>query len=108
MELITINPNNEQYYSDDFIKGFKCGAERQFEADKKEINIAFQHGLEEGVARTLCADRPQGYWIKVYIATYRCSKCGKTQIADDENELNYCCCCGSHNKIRKVIGDHNE
>ena len=54
------------------------------------------------------ADRPQGYWIKVYIATYRCSKCGKTQIADDENELNYCCCCGSHNKIRKVIGDHNE
>ena len=50
------------------------------------------------------ADRPQGYWIKVYIATYRCSECGKTQIADDENELNYCCCCGSHNKIRKVIG----
>ena len=54
------------------------------------------------------ADRPQGYWIKTDVATYRCSECGKIQYADDENELNYCCCCGSHNKIRKVIGDHNE
>ena len=59
MKQITINPSNEKYYSEDFIKGFKCGAERQFEADKKEINIAFRNGLEEGVARTLCADRPQ-------------------------------------------------
>lgn len=33
MKQITINPNNEPYYSEDFIKGFKCGAERQFEAD---------------------------------------------------------------------------
>lgn len=41
MKQITINPNNEPYYSEDFIKGFKCGAERQFEADK--------------------ADRPQGW-----------------------------------------------
>ena len=88
MELITINPNNEQYYSDDFIKGFKCGAQRQLEADK--------------------ADRPQGYWIKLGPAEYRCSECGKIQYADDENELNYCCCCGSHNKIRKVIGAEDE
>ena len=36
MEQITFNPNNEPYYSDDFIKGFKCGAERQFEADKAD------------------------------------------------------------------------
>ena len=43
MKLITINPNSKPYYSEDFIKGFKCGAERQFEADK--------------------ADRPQGEWI---------------------------------------------
>ena len=39
MKLITINPNNEPYYSEDFIKGFKCGAERQFEADKVDIPI---------------------------------------------------------------------
>jgi len=45
MKQITINPNNEPYYSEDFIKGFKCGAERQFEADKSD------------------ADRPQGEWI---------------------------------------------
>ena len=37
MEQTTFNPNNEPYYSEDFIKGFKCGAERQFEADKADI-----------------------------------------------------------------------
>lgn len=36
MKLITINPNNEPYYSKEFIKGFKCGAQRQFEADKAD------------------------------------------------------------------------
>ena len=45
MKQITINPNNEPYYSEDFIKGFQCGAQRQFEADKSD------------------ADRPQGEWI---------------------------------------------
>lgn len=55
MEQITINPNNEPYYSEDFIKGFKCGAERQFDADK--------------------ADRPQGEWINK--GDYaECSNCG--------------------------------
>jgi len=34
MKQITFNPNNESYYSEDFIKGFECGAQRQFEADK--------------------------------------------------------------------------
>ena len=38
MKQITINPNNEPYYSEDFIKGFKCGAERQFEADKSDAD----------------------------------------------------------------------
>lgn len=33
MKQITINSNNEPYYSEDFIKGFNCGAQRQFEAD---------------------------------------------------------------------------
>ena len=37
MRLITINPSNEPYYSDDFIKGFKCGAQRQLEADRASI-----------------------------------------------------------------------
>ena len=60
MKLITINPNSKPYYSEDFIKGFKCGAERQFEADK--------------------ADRPQGEWIycEDYVGHdgYKCSECG--------------------------------
>ena len=33
MKQIKINPNNEKYYSSEFIKGFNCGAQRQFEAD---------------------------------------------------------------------------
>ena len=50
------------------------------------------------------ADRPQGYWIKTDVATYRCSECGKIQIADDVNELNFCCCCGSRNKVWRLKG----
>ena len=37
MKPIKINPSNEPYYSDDFIKGFKCGAQRQLEADVASI-----------------------------------------------------------------------
>lgn len=49
------------------------------------------------------ADRPQGHWTKTDVATYRCSECGKKQIADDVNELNFCCCCGSQNKVRYKV-----
>lgn len=69
---------------------------------------ALKRAIESKINNIPSADRPQGYWIKTDVATYRCSECGKKQIADDENELNYCCCCGSHNKIRIVKGDHNE
>ena len=51
------------------------------------------------------ADRPSGYWTKTDVATYRCSECGKIQIADDVNELNFCCCCGSRNKMRMKGAD---
>ena len=54
------------------------------------------------------ADRPQGYWTKTDVATYRCSECGKIQIADDINELNFCCCCGSRNKMRRLKGADDE
>ena len=33
MKQIKVNPNNEQFYSKEFIRGFNLGAERQFEAD---------------------------------------------------------------------------
>ena len=54
------------------------------------------------------AERPQGYWIKTDVATYRCSECGKIQIADDVNELNFCCCCGSRNKVRRKGASNGE
>lgn len=47
----------------------------------------------------------QGEWTKTDIATYRCSECGKKQIADDVNELNFCCCCGSRNNVRRKGAD---
>ena len=37
MRQIKVNPNNEQYYSKEFIRGFNLGAERQLEADKADM-----------------------------------------------------------------------
>lgn len=101
MKLITINPNSEPYYSEDFIKGFKCGAQRQFEADK--------------------ADRPQGEWSidsvdeielsyggMAYEPVYKCSHCGrvtesyvrfdKPLMPEDADFPNYCGWCGARMK----------
>ena len=81
MEQITFNPNNEPYYSDDFIKGFKCGAERQLEADKK--------------------DRPQGEWLiekTIYDNyNYRCNNCDwyETHAYIDCETYNFCPNCGA-------------
>jgi len=81
MKQITFNPNNEPYYSEDFIKGFKCGAERQFEADK--------------------ADRPQGEWIDRGMRVpsswiKKCSLCGYE--TDTWRWCNYCPSCGARMK----------
>ena len=35
-----------------------------------------------------------GHWIKHSPCQYECNKCGKVVVADDANELNYCCNCG--------------
>lgn len=71
--------------------------------DTQDI-IDYRDLMLEAVKVLPSADRPQGYWTKTDIATYRCSECGKKQIADDVNELNFCCCCGSRNKIRRMKG----
>lgn len=92
MEQITFNPNNEPYYSEDFIKGFKCGAERQFEADKK--------------------DRPQGQWIYCEDDSghdgYKCSECGyfvpwcyDAQSCDFIWNYNFCPHCNADMRERK-------
>ena len=58
----------------------------------------------EHINKLSSADRLQGCWTKTDVATYRCSECGKLQIADDVNELNFCCCCGSRNKMWRLKG----
>ena len=70
-------------------------------------DITYINALKNRI-KELEADRPQGYWTKTDVATYRCSECGKKQIADDVNELNFCCCCGSRNKVRKIKGADDE
>ena len=64
MRQLTINPNNRQYYSEDFIKGFNCGAQRQFEADISD------------------ADRPQGEWVPFEYGDERWHKCTACGVAD--------------------------
>lgn len=86
MEQITFNPNNELYYSEDFIKGFKCGAERQFEADKSD------------------ADRQQGEWIaktENYHSHWVCSECGSWALLEYNEQMclsNFCPNCGARMK----------
>ncbi len=36
MEKLKFNPDNKKYYSNEFIKGFECGVERQFNADMED------------------------------------------------------------------------
>lgn len=83
MKQIKVNPNNEKYYSSEFIKGFKCGAQRQLEADK--------------------ADRPQGEWIEhknaeeicgTLISNYECPLCHEWQTLIS----NFCPSCGARMK----------
>lgn len=59
MKQITFNPSNEPYYSDDFIKGFKCGAQRQLEADKADIPTWIP-----------CSERLPEYLEKVLMSTF--------------------------------------
>lgn len=78
----------------------------------KAVNRAKAEGMVECptyyIGLIPSADRPQGHWTKTDVATYRCSECGKIQIADDVNELNFCCCCGSRNKMHRMKGADDE
>lgn len=46
MEKLKFNLNNKKYYSNEFIKGFECGVERQFNIDMTE-SLANQKTLKE-------------------------------------------------------------
>ena len=68
MKRLTINPSNESYYSEDFIKGFEYGTQRQLEAD--------------------LADRPQG-WIPCSerLPTWGHSYCLITYVTDYSTDI---------------------
>lgn len=78
--------------------------------EKLKIGLALQHIAmsvdDETLARikpylntiedTIVTAEKNGAWTKYSTLGYRCSECGKIQIADDANELNYCCNCGAY------------
>lgn len=37
MNRLDINPNNEKYYSKEFMQGYKCGTRCQFDEDMKVL-----------------------------------------------------------------------
>lgn len=81
MEKLKFNPNNKKYFSDDFIKGFECGTERQFNADTEDKTAE---------------------WIKNNYREHYCSKCGISALNDDdcfEKLSDFCPFCG-----RKMLG----
>lgn len=53
MNKLEINPNNEKYYSEDFIRGYRCGTKYQFNADVKVLK---QIRVEIDVARFIDKD----------------------------------------------------
>ena len=123
------NLNEEEYRSSwesGAVKVMKDTLEKMPTEDRPVNGVLFKGRLEEGNYNLIkttdgwvlkgetsyagfnFADRPQGYWTKTDVATYRCSECGKIQIADDVNELNFCCCCGSKNRVRRLKGADDE
>ena len=93
MEQITFNPNNEPYYSEDFIKGFKCGAERQFEADKSDANRLLAEWEEQSVFNNEDDTPVIEEWQSA-----RCSLCHKyhtTPYMYYFNDYRFCPNCGA-------------
>lgn len=76
MEKLKFNPSNKKYYSEEFIKGFECGVERQFNAD-----------IEEKTAEWI----DLGFKEELYGEFGKCSNCGVETLLGS----NYCPNCGA-------------
>lgn len=75
MNKLKFNPDNAKYYSEEFIKGFECGVERQFNADKAEPKTA-------------------EWEYNSFADKWRCNKCFQSNI----EKSNFCPNCGARMK----------
>ena len=91
IEQITVNPINEALFSADFIKGFRCGAKRQFQADVEEIAKAK-------------FDRPTGEWVwSDEDASWKCGRCDCVfDEIDWKPNYNFCPNCGADMRKPKL------
>ena len=100
-ELYVALSNNE-YYSDEFVKGFECGARRQCAADRKEIdgNTAEWEQLEQIEAYDIAG-------AKTWAVKRMCNNCGLIHafIEDHTTQYKFCPQCGSR-MIVKVVESH--
>ena len=80
MEKLKFNPDNKKYYSEEFIKGFECGVERQFNADMEEKTA-------EWIIKHKITNSGSFWEIK-------CSNCG----IESDSIYRYCPYCGAKMK----------
>lgn len=81
MEKLKFNPNNKKYYSEEFIKGFECGVERQFNADMTEETAE---------------------WVITGTKMYRYKKCSNCECAVELGDMwKHCPNCGRRMKGTK-------
>ena len=67
MKRLTINPSNESYYSEDFIKGFEYGTQRQLEAyladrPSGEFTEREYEQFLHGISLSLLSKRSAQHW----------------------------------------------
>lgn len=78
MEKLKFNPSNKKYYSEEFIKGFECGVERQFNADMADKTAEWKKISPAGI--------------------YECTKCGQNVMTSDISAYKFCHGCGRRMK----------
>jgi hypothetical protein len=74
MEKLKFNPDNKKYYSEEFIKGFECGVERQFNADMAEKTAEWLPNPDDmaGSGYFICSNCKND----VYETSDYCPNCG--------------------------------